>query len=88
MEELPELKQYQIEIHTLGLYVSGNSYIVETVYSVRISVQTEQRLTSYLRLSSHRYYRPLSQHSCCHGFHIGGQTKKASQTISSQSDHT
>ena len=52
MEELPEWKQYQIEIHTLGLYVSGNSYIVETVYSVRISVQTEQRLTSYLRLSS------------------------------------
>ena len=45
MEELPEWKQYQIEIHTLGLYVSGNSYIVETVYSVTISVQTEQRLT-------------------------------------------
>jgi len=52
MEELPEWKQYQIEIHTLGLYVSGNSYIVETVYSVRISVQTEQRLTSYLQSAS------------------------------------
>ena len=21
--------------------------------------------------------RPLIRHSCCHGFHIGGQTKKA-----------
>jgi len=38
-------KLYHIEIHTLGLYVSGNSYIVETVYSVTISIQTEQRLT-------------------------------------------
>jgi len=52
MEELPEWKQYHIEIHTLGLYVCGNSYIVETVYSIRISVQTEQGLTWYLRLSS------------------------------------
>jgi len=44
MEELPEWKQYHIEIHILSLYVSGNNYIVQTVYSVRISIQTEQRL--------------------------------------------
>ena len=37
---------------------------------------------------SERYNRPLSQHSCCHGFHIGGQIKQASQPISSQSDQT
>ena len=30
--------------------------------------------------------RPLIRHSCCHGFHIGGQTKKAGQPVSSQSD--
>jgi len=32
--------------------------------------------------------RPLSGHFCCHGNHTGGQTKKAGQTVSNQSDQT